>query len=314
MKKVLITGMSGFVGSHLAECLLGKDYELHGTVFGSGNEIMGAKAYPVDLTKFEAINELISKLRPDLVFHLAALSSPSASFNDGNQTLTNNITAQANLLNALVKNQVKARVLIVGTAEEYGKIEEQNLPTDEACPLRPMSPYAVSKIAQDFMGLQYWLSYGLECVRVRPFNHVGERQAPAFVLPAFAQQVAMIEAGKQAPVISVGNLSATRDFTDVKDMVKAYELALIHGIAGEVYNLGSENEVAISDLLQIMLDKSKVKIQVEQDQNRMQKSDVPRMKANSQKFYQLTGWKPMIKLPETIDRVLDYWRQQVINL
>jgi GDP-4-dehydro-6-deoxy-D-mannose reductase len=312
MKKVLITGASGFVGSHLIDLLSQKDYELYGTVFGSpAADMSQVQTFPVDLTNLEATAEVITKVNPDWVFHLAALSSPAASFGDGNRTLTNNIAAQANLLDSLVKNDIKARVLIVGSAEEYGKVEEQDLPIDEQCPLRPMSPYAVSKITQDFMGLQYYLSYGLECIRVRPFNHVGERQAPVFVLPAFAKQVALIEAGKQEPVMTVGNLSATRDFTDVKDMVAAYELALIHGVPGEVYNLGSGNEMAIEDLLQLLLDQAGVKIEVKQDPARMQQSDVPRLKANSQKFGRLTGWKASTSFSDTVTRVLDYWRKSI---
>lgn len=311
MKKVLITGASGFVGSHLVELLVHKDYKLFGTVFGGGNEIGNVETYRVDLTDLAATEAMVKAISPDWVFHLAALSSPAASFNDANRTLTNNVLAQANLLDSLVKNQIKARVLIVGTAEEYGKVDEQYLPIDESCPLRPMSPYAVSKIAQDFMGLQYYLSYGLECIRVRPFNHVGERQAPAFVLSAFARQVALIEAGRQEPVISVGNLSASRDFTDVKDMVRAYELALLNGTPGEVYNLGSGNEVVIQDLLNLLLSKANVPIEVKQDPARMQQADVPRLKANSQKFYQLTGWKTEIALSETVGRVLNYWRQAI---
>jgi GDP-4-dehydro-6-deoxy-D-mannose reductase len=312
MKKVLITGASGFVGSHLIDLLSQKDYELYGTVFGNpAAELAGVQTFAVDLNNSDATSNIVSQIRPDWVFHLAAQSSPAASFGDGNQTLTNNVVAQANLLDALVKHNVQARVLIVGSAEEYGKVEETDLPIDEQCPLRPMSPYAVSKIAQDFMGLQYYLSYGLECVRVRPFNHVGERQAPVFVLPAFAKQVALIEAGKQEPVMMVGNLSATRDFTDVKDMVAAYELALLHGQAGDVYNLGSGNEIAIEDLLTMLLEQSTASIVIKQDPARMQKSDVPRLKANNQKFSQLTGWKTEISFSDTVGRVLNYWRKSI---
>jgi len=200
--------------------------------------------------------------------------------------------------------------LVVGSAEEYGKVIATDLPISESCPLRPMSPYAVSKVAQDFMGLQHFLSYGLPVIRVRPFNHVGEWQTEQFVLPAFARQIALIEAGKQEPVIHVGNLTATRDFTDVKDMVRAYELALLHGIPGEVYNLGSGVETPIQTLLDVLLNMSHVPITVVQDPERMQGSDVPQLRADSTKFMQLTGWKPEIPLEATISRVLDYWRQQ----
>lgn len=311
MKKVLITGASGFVGSHLVELLSSGEYQLFGTVFGSTNELKGVGTYSLDLTDKAATEQVIKEILPDWVFHLAALSSPAASFNDNNATLINNVVAQTNLLDALVKYAPHARVLIVGSAEEYGKVDPSNLPIDESCPMRPISPYAVSKITQDFMGLQYYLSYGLECIRVRPFNHVGERQAPAFVLSAFARQIALIEAGQQEPVMLVGNLSATRDFTDVKDMVKAYELALIKGLPGEVYNLGSEKEVVIADLLQMLLKQARVAIDIKQDPGKIKQADVPRLRANCRKFRQLTGWQAKIPLEETIERVLDYWRGQV---
>lgn len=311
--KVLITGASGFAGKHLITHLIKGDYDITAGIFGSELDISHERVQAVhlDLNEKEAINQVIKEIKPDWVFHLAALSSPAASFSDNNKTLINNATAQANLLSALVDIRPEARTLVVGSAEEYGKVSEQDLPINENCPLKPMSPYAVSKITQDFMGLQYFLSYNLPVIRVRPFNHTGPGQPPLFVLPAFAQQVAKIEAGLQAPTMTVGNLTATRDFTDVSDMVRAYELVLQQGIPGEVYNLGSGNEVSIQSVLDILLSLSKVPIEVVADPARMQASDVPRLQADTTKFHTLTGWKPEIPLQETISRVLDYWRLEV---
>ncbi len=312
-KKVLITGASGFVGHHLIEQLLLEDYEIVAAVYGGEIDDRNGRVTSIalNLTEKESINQVVETTKPDWIFHLAALSSPAASFSDDNKTVVNNIVAQANLLSAAVTYTPTARVLVVGSAEEYGKVSVENLPISESCPLRPMSPYAVSKVAQDFMGLQYFLSYGLPVIRVRPFNHVGEYQTDQFVLPRFAKQLALIEASKQDPILTVGNLEATRDFSDVKDMVRAYELAMIHGEPGEVYNLGSGNEVPVSRLLDILLSLSTADIKVKQDPARMQGSDVPRLCCDASRFTQLTGWKPEIPLESTVARVLDYWRAHV---
>ncbi len=312
-KKVLITGASGFVGQHLIERLLQGNYEIVAAVYGGEIDDRNGRVTSIalNLTNKESINQVVETTRPDWIFHLAALSSPAASFSDDNKTVVNNIVAQANLLSAAVTYTPEARVLVVGSAEEYGKVATENLPISESCPLRPMSPYAVSKVTQDFMGLQYYLSYGLPVIRVRPFNHVGEYQTDQFVLAAFAKQVALIENRQQDPIIRVGNLEATRDFSDVKDMVRAYELALLHGDPGEVYNLGSGNETPVSQLLDVLLSLSTTPIKVEQDPARMQGSDVPRLKCDSSRFSELTGWKAEIPLESTIARVLDYWREKV---
>lgn len=313
MKKVLITGASGFAGRHLINQLDASKYQIWGTVFGDGASSLGEQitAIKLDLSDFEATVKLVKEVTPDWVFHLAALSSPAASMHDHNKTLINNITAQANLLDSLVLHAPNARVLVVGSAEEYGKVDEACLPIEESCELNPLTPYAVSKVAQDYMGRQYFLSKKLPVIRVRPFNHIGEGQPPLFVLPAFAKQVAMIEAGKQEAVLTVGNLDSTRDFTDVRDMVKAYELALLHGVDGDVYNLGSGIETKIADLLDMLLGMATVSIEVQQDPTKMMKSDVPRLAANCEKFKSLTGWQPTIPLKDSVSRVLDYWRKQV---
>jgi GDP-4-dehydro-6-deoxy-D-mannose reductase len=227
MKKVLITGASGFVGSHLAEYLETlHEYEVFGTVFGDSSEavpgLLSDHMVRLNLLDRDKTIEAVNTVQPDMIFHLAALSSPSASFKDPRGTLTNNIEGQINVLDGARALPQKPRVLIIGTAEEYGKVSAADIPITEEAPLNPVSPYAVSKIAQDYLGVMYEHAYGLPIVRVRPFNHIGERQTDQFVVPAFAKQIALIESQQQDNVLQVGELTAVRDFTDVKDMVRAY--------------------------------------------------------------------------------------------
>lgn len=317
MKKILITGASGFVGSHLCELLSQVGgFEIFGTVFGPGSDISAfvpeENQLQINLLDEKAVETAIADVNPLYVVHLAALSSPKASFSDGGKTASDNFRVQLILLEALHRHAPHLeKVLVIGSAEEYGLVDPKDVPVDESTSLKPMSPYAVSKVAQDFLGLQYFLTYAMPVVRLRPFNHTGERRPPHFVLPAFAQQVARIEAGLQKPVIEVGNLEAIRDFTDVKDMVKAYLAALEKAKPGEVYNLGSGVGVSIQDLLNRVLAKAKKEIAVQVDEGKMKPADVPVLIANSAKFHHDTDWQPEIPLDDTIERVLDYWRQQV---
>lgn len=317
MIKVLITGASGFAGSHLVEHLMNRGgYEVYGTVFGPVMPFLSAilpedHQLALNLLHREEVLTKIRSLQPEWIFHLAALSSPTQSFTNPNSTYTNNIEGQLNLLDAARSLSPLPKVMVVGTAEEYGKVGEAIFPLNEETPLNPVSPYAVSKVATDFMGLMYHHAYSLPVIRVRPFNHIGERQTDLFVCPAFAKQIALIEAGKQAPVIEVGNLSTIRDFTDVKDMVQAYELALIKGVPGEVYNLGSGIGITIETLLNELLALATKRIEIKVDPNRYVPADVPKLISDSQKFMNLSGWQPQINLSVTLKRVLDYWRGNI---
>lgn len=301
----------------MAEALARDGFEVFGTVFGDGYRARGVPEdhfFTLNLTDRDKTQALVKDIQPQWLFHLAALSSPAQSFNDPLGTMTNNIEAQVNLLDGALAVEALEKILIVGSAEEYGLINIKDLPLTEATDLRPLSPYAVSKIAQDFMGLQYYLSFGLPVIRVRPFNHTGPRQAPAFVVPAFAKQIAEIEAGKQAPKLKVGNLEATRDFTDVADMMRAYRLAMEKGEIGEVYNLGSGKEYKIGGILEQLLALARVKIEVVTDPDKMKPADVPRLAADCGKFRQLTGWKAKIPFETTLKEVLDYWRHEVQSI
>ncbi|MGD9001474.1 MAG: GDP-mannose 4,6-dehydratase, partial [Anaerolineae bacterium] len=199
---------------------------------------------------------------------------------------------------------------IVGSNEEYGAPEADELPQTEQNPLRPNNPYAVSKVGQDFLGLQYYLAYGLLVVRVRPFNHTGPRQSRRFVVPAFASQIARIEAGLQEPVIRVGNLDTSRDFLDVRDIVRAYHLAVTRGEPGEVYNLASGRPQSIQALLNTLLSYSEMRIRIERDPERYRPVDVPVAYGSAEKFYRRTGWEPRIPFEQTLRDTLAYWREQ----
>lgn len=316
MKKILITGISGFAGSFLAEYLLQQgDCEIIGTSLSGTvptnvahiqNKI---RLVPINLLDAPAVVSLIESTMPDEIYHLAALTSPAQSFENPAETVTNNITAEINILEALKKhNLTNTKTLVISSADIYGLVDEKDLPIDEDTPLRPTNPYAVSKIAQDFLGLQYVLSYKLAIVRARPFNHIGPRQAPAFVVARFAKVIAEIEKGKQEPIMKVGNLEAKRDFTDVRDMVQAYSMLLDKAPNGEVYNIGTGVSHTIADVLQTLIGMSKVKITTEQDPSLMRPADNPEMLCDATKMKQLTGWQPTIPFEKTLQDILDYWR------
>ncbi len=315
--KALITGISGFVGSHLAEYLMNNtDWQIAGTVYGPYANIKDLcgklELYPAELSRLDVVSFILEQSRPDYIFHLAAQPLPSLSRRDPWGTLETNIRMQLNILQAVVDLQMHdCRVLVVGSSEEYGLVYPEELPIKESNPFRPLNPYALSKIGQDLLGLQYYLNNGVQAIRVRPFNHIGPRQRPGFVAPDFARQIAAAEAGKQEPVVRVGNLEARRDFTDVRDVVRAYHLAITQCEAGEVYNIGSERAYSIQDLLDTLLALSTVPITVEQDPARMRPSDMPLIVADCSKFRAQTGWQPAIPLEDTLRDVLDYWREQV---
>ncbi len=315
--RVLITGIGGFAGSHLADYLVQHtDCDVWGVVRRTRWRIahLEGRIHTVtcDLTDVTATGRLVEEIRPDLVFHLAAYSRVGASWVHPWETYETNLRTQLSLLEALISAGQRPRVLIVGSNEAYGKPER--LPVDERHPFRPVTPYGVTKAAQDLMGLQYYLAHEMPIVRVRPFNHIGPRQSLGFVCPDLAVQVAKIEQGEQEPVIRVGNLSARRDFTDVRDVVVAYWLALTRGDPGDVYNVGSGVSHAVQEILDILVQASKVPIRVEVDPDRLRPSDVPEVRCDAGKLHQRTGWEPKIPFERSVLDVLEDWRQRVRNL
>ena len=314
--QALITGAGGFVGSHLCSYLLSEtDWDLTGSVFDPAAshavERPRLQLRSADLRDKPTVTSLIEETRPDVLFHLAAQSSVPTSFSDPWDTLENNLRAQLNLLEAVRASGREVTFLVIGSNEEYGAPKPEELPQTEQSPLRPTNPYAVSKVGQDFMGLQYYLTYDLPVVRVRPFNHTGPGQSTRFVAPAFASQIARIEAGLQKPVMKVGNLASARDFTDVRDIVRAYHLAVTEAEPGEVYNLASEEPHSIETLLDTLLGFSDVDIRVERDPERYRPADVPVVYGSAAKFRSRTGWEPKITFEETLRDTLAYWREQV---
>ncbi len=310
----LITGAGGFAGSHLADYLLsqpatapdvwGCDLSGQRRPFHSDK----LQLLAVDLRDAEAARQLVEQVRPDRIYHLAGQAFVGDSWSRPWDTIETNMRAQVNVLEAVVAAGLKARILVIGSAEEYGRVNPQSLPAGEDSPLLPDSPYSLSKIGQDLLGLQYFLSHGLPIVRVRPFNHIGPRQNRRFVAPAFASQIAAIEAGQQPPVLRVGNLSTRRDFTDVRDMARAYALALEHGEAGQVYNIGSGRSWSIQELLDVLLSLATAHIRVELDPARLRPVDVPDLVAQAHKFRQRTGWAPQISFEQSLRDLLAYER------
>lgn len=313
MKKAFITGLSGFVGSHLSKFLLEKNYLVSGTYFSEDSLIGLDNKDKLDLYQLDLLDEakthsVLSSVKPDLIFHLAAVSSPRESFKNPKKTFENNITSQINLLESVKKIELfNTRILIVSSAEVYGHVDPKYIPINEKTPFMPTNPYAVSKIAQDYLGLQYFLTNQLKIIRVRPFNHVGPGQSPDFVISAFAKRIADIEKGNEK-IMKIGNLTSKRDFTDVRDMVKAYLIAIEKGEIGDVYNLGSGKSYLISDILEMMKKLAKVEIKTDEDLALMSPSNDPELRCDFSKFADLTGWKPEIPIEKTLQDTLDYWR------
>jgi GDP-4-dehydro-6-deoxy-D-mannose reductase len=264
-----------------------------------------------DLRDAAAVRALLADIVPDVVFHLAAQSHVPTSHADPTGTITNNLLAQLQIFEAVRALKTDPLIVVACTGEEYGAVRPEDLPVDEETPLRPNNPYALSKVAQDMLALQYFLGYRLRTVRLRLFNHIGPGQDDAFVTASFAHQIARIEAGLQEPVIRVGNLEGQRDFTDVRDIVRAYELAATRGEPGEVYNIGTGHPVRVRDVLDILLGLSPTPISVEIDPARMRPVDVPIIACDATRFRARTGWQPEITLEQSLADILASWREQV---
>lgn len=316
--RVLITGISGFVGLHLARHLIAEqpDAQFHGTVLGSrsGHVPQSVTQHVMDLCDAQATRALIHDLQPQQVYHIAAMAAVGRSFSAAWETIENNTRAELSVLQACVELDERPRVLVVSSGEIYGPAPADTLPATETNALLPTSPYSVSKVTQDMLGLQFYLSHQLPVVRVRPFNHTGPGQSTGFVAPDFAMQVARIEAGQQTPRMFVGNLEAERDFLDVRDVVRAYRLVMSLGEAGEVYNIASGETHSIQELLNTLLGYSNIPIEVCPDPERMRPATVPVLWGDASKVRALTGWQPTIPFKQTLLDVLNDCRQRVHTL
>jgi len=314
--RALVTGVNGFVGRHLARHLLESGWEVWGASLHLAEGPPGVKVLALDLSQPDAVLSAFEQAKPDFVFHLAAQAAVAASHQQPWRTISANVGMQTHVLETLRQHLPGTATLVVGSGDEYGLAQVADLPLREDAPLRPLSPYAVSKVAQDYLGLQYALAYGVHTVRVRPFNHIGPGQGLGFVAADFAHQLALAEAGREPPVIRVGNLSAQRDFTDVRDVVCAYgalaQAALEDRLPwGEVYNVASGRAVAISDLVEMLLHECRVKVEVVVAPERLRPADVPVFVGSSDKLRQAVGWEPRVPLEQTVRDVMNYWRQVV---
>lgn len=316
--RVLITGITGFVGSHLAEWALSQKADVVGSVrWRSNTEHIDhlrndLTLIQTDLRELGSARTLLEQARPDYVVHLAAQSFVGASWQTPSETLITNAIAQMNLFEAIRQLGSSARFLVIGSSEEYGLVEPDELPIRETNPLRPLSPYAVSKVTQDLMGYQYWKSYGLDIVRARAFNHTGPRRGEAFATSNFAKQITEIEVGVRESVVFVGDLKPTRDFSDVRDIVRGYWDLLERGTAGEVYNLCSGVDWSIERMLNFLIAQSTVRsIEVRVDPARLRPSDVPVLRGSADKIENAVGWRPRIPLERTLADLLEYWRQRI---
>ena len=311
----LVTGISGFVGGHLAEHLLDQGDEVFG--LSNSGRWPATLAHLADRARIEAcdlagvdpdaMTERIARDRPEVVYHLAAQANPQASVADPRGTWALNLGGTLTLLEAVKASGLKPRVVLVGSGVCYGNPSAEHMPVGESCPMRPNNPYSASKGAADLLGVQHYLAHGTDVVMARPFNHAGPRQSSTYVLGALARQVAEVEAGIK-PRVEVGNLDIVRDFTDVRDVVRAYRLLATKGDPGEIYNLGSGRGTRLSDALETLRGLAGVPIEVFVDPARVRPVDQPLLVADASKLRGSTGWAPMFSIEATLADMLDDWR------
>jgi GDP-4-dehydro-6-deoxy-D-mannose reductase len=313
--RVLITGAAGFVSRHLAAHLFAEGgHDIWGLARGRHHPDgldPRLRLLVVDLQRRDDVDEAVRESRPDAVYHLASQASVARSLSDPLDTILNNVVGQVNLLEACVKHAPDARILVVGSNEEYGLTEPHELPIRETNELRPVSPYAVSKVTQDLLGHQYFATHDLQVVRVRPFTHTGPGQASLFVTPSFASQLAEMELGRRERRMQVGFLRGERDFTDVRDVVRGYRLLIERGTAGDIYNLGSGVPRSVRSILDGLLELTTVRPIVEVDPSMIRPREMPVMYADCSKIRAATGWKPEIPFEQTLRDVLEDWRQRL---
>lgn len=313
MKKALIIGAAGFVGGYLTKYLRDEcGMEVHVTkLFHEELKEENRNIYDLDILNKEDIVSLLFEIRPDYIFHLAAQSSVGVAWKNPSLTIDINIKGSVNVMDAVRELYYKPRVLLIGSGEEYGHIRENELPIREENRIRPGNIYAATKACQNMIGSIYAQAYDMEVMMVRSFNHIGPTQASIFVVSDFCKQVAEIEKEVRKPIMYVGNLNAKRDFTDVRDVVRAYKLLIESGHPGETYNVGRGSSVSIKEILDMILALSGEKIRVEIDKNKLRPVDIPVIEADISKIRNLTGWEPGISLQQTIIETLEYWRSRV---
>lgn len=311
--KSLVIGAAGFVGDYLIDCLQKQfSHDVYATKLNTDKFVKeNAQIFDLNILNPTAISELLEKVRPDFIFHLAAQSSIGFSWKNPGLTVDVNVIGSLNVLEAVRRLNYKPRVVLIGSGEEYGYINEDDVPIKETTKVYPGNIYAATKVCQNMMGSIYSFAYDIPIIMVRAFNHIGPKQSPLFVVSDFCKQVVEAEKGLCEPVMYVGNLNAQRDFTDVRDVVEAYALLAERGRSGETYNVGSGYALEIREVLEQILEQSQVPIEIKVDASKMRPSDVPIIKADISKIRREVGWFPKISLATTISDVLNYWRKSL---
>ena len=313
--RILITGISGFVGPYLARHIAktAPEAEIWGLVWAADPAKASSSVQLVDgdLTDISTLTTALNQVRPEIIFHLAAASSVASSWDHPGRFLEINAVGTVNLLEVARGLDPDTRVVVSSSAEVYGAVPTDQQPITEDSPLEPLSPYAASKAAQDLLTAQYYRGYGMPTIRLRLFHHTGPRRPTQFVASSFAHQIARIEQGLDPPRLAVGNLEAVRDFTDVRDIARAYWLAATRGMPGAAYNVCSSSATSIRHVLDMLLAHSEVDVEVEVDPNRLRAADIPRLVGDHSRFSDATDWQPEIPLAKTFGDLLDWWRQNL---
>ena len=310
--KAFITGIDGFVGKHLAQYLLEQGITVSGIGITDASRIDIPCIYEVcDITDAEHLQDCIERTEPDVVYHLAAIAFVPDAEKSPERAIDVNITGSVNVLECVSRSFPAAKCIMISTGEVYGIVSSQDLPLEEDTVLKPANLYAATKMSMETFAQFYAARRGAQTIILRPFNHIGPGQSPLFVTSDFARQIALIEKGEKVPVMSVGNLEAARDFTDVRDVVRAYHLAAQHGVPGEVYNIASDKAYIISEILEILISYARKSITVTIDENKFRHSEIPVLKGDYSKLSRRSGWKPTIPIESSLKDILNYWREQV---
>ncbi len=317
--RAFVTGVAGFAGTHLAELLIKEGFDTYGTDLGersltkAAEIVKGAELVRCDVRDREKLSRVVSEVAPDVVFHLAAVASVVECERNPTATIETNVIGSCNLLDAVRNSAPNARTIMVSSSEVYGKVAPEQVPIAEDTPVKPANLYGVTKASVEMLSTLYAEKYGMDIVILRPFNHVGPRQSPAFVCSDFAAQIARIERGLAPPRIDVGDLAVERDFTDVKDMVRAYVLAARCARGGEIYNVCSGRGVRIEQIVNTLLEYAEVAIEVHRDTAKLRSSEIPVLVGTAEKFARATGWAAEIPFEVTLRATLDYWRAELAS-
>lgn len=311
--KILVIGAAGFVGGHLVEYLsLLPDIEVFASKLSTekmeNTRISDKNILNLDILNRVEVENIFKKICPDYIIHLAAQSSVSYSWKEPALTFNINLIGTINVLEAVRETGINARILLIGSAEEYGMVRPEELPIMESRNIDPSNPYAISKVSQEMAAGMYGNVYNIQIIMVRAFNHIGPGQSPVFALSDFAKQIAEIEKGIHEPAISVGNLEIKRDFTDVRDIVRGYWELVRNGVKGEIYNIGSGTSYSLKSLLDRMICMSSSKIDIQVNPNKFRPVDIPELRADISKIRDHVQWQPQINMDASLSDILDYWR------